>query len=144
MNERAILAAQRVLKRVEISESGCWLWHGANYRGYGQVNYYCPDKGRTIPVRVYRLLYEYMVGPIPDGLEIDHLCMERRCCNPDHLEPVTRAENLRRSNTTRRRVRKRFCIYGHPRLFRENGTVTCVECNLRASRAYRERKRVEA
>lgn len=72
--------------------TGCWLWSGAILRsGYGSI---------TIDNRTrmaHRHVYEMVVGKIPSGLCIDHLCRVRSCVNPDHLEPVTTAENLRRS-----------------------------------------------
>jgi hypothetical protein len=59
----------------------CWIWLGGiNTSGYGQ----------------HVTVYERYVGPVPEGLELDHLCKNRLCVNPDHLEPVTRSENLRR------------------------------------------------
>jgi hypothetical protein len=69
----------------------CWLWTGAKTSsGYGMVSH---DSG----VRpVHRVVYELLVGSIPDGLVIDHLCSVRNCVNPAHLEPVTNAENVSR------------------------------------------------
>jgi len=76
----------------------CWLWTGALYvNGYGAFR--GPD-GRTI--RAHRFAYERVVGPIPEGLDLDHLCRVRACVNPAHLEPVTRAENLRRARQVTR------------------------------------------
>jgi hypothetical protein len=59
---------------------------------------------------------ELLVGPVPDGLVLDHLCRRKHCVNPDHTEPVTQAENIRRSPTTpaARNARMRLCKYGHP------------------------------
>lgn len=71
--------------------SGCWLWLGAlNTGGWGQV------KRQGFENYVHRIAYTELVGPIPEGLEIDHLCHVRNCVNPDHLEAVTQLENLRR------------------------------------------------
>ena len=66
----------------------CWLWVGPNDgRGYGKV---------VRSKRAHVWVYENLVGPVPDGLELDHLCRIKACCNPDHVEPVTHRENMRR------------------------------------------------
>jgi hypothetical protein len=76
----------------------CWLWTGtiAN-NGYGHIY----REGGPL-MTAHRLSYEVHVGPIPDGLTIDHLCRVRHCVNPDHLEPVTVAENNRRGREARK------------------------------------------
>lgn len=75
---------------------GCWVWTAAsNGRGYGRIWV----DGRPHPA--HRVAYEIHVGPIPAGMEIDHLCRNRGCVNPAHLEPVTRRENLRRARVSR-------------------------------------------
>jgi hypothetical protein len=72
--------------------NGCWLWQGAsNNRGYPTFTLTGGDK-----VYAHRFAYEHAVGPIPDGLELDHLCHQPLCVNPQHLEPVTAEENKRR------------------------------------------------
>lgn len=79
--------------RVERTES-CWLWRGCTQaNGYGFLKV-----GGRAGKRIYahRLAYELFKSSIPDGLEIDHLCRVRHCVNPDHLEPVTRSQNVRR------------------------------------------------
>lgn len=78
-------------KRVRNPETGCWDWIG----GIGSHGYGALWDGRQMTV-AHRVMYELVVGPIPDGLDIDHLCRNRACVNPAHMEPVTRGENLRR------------------------------------------------
>lgn len=82
---------------VEVTATGCWRWLGhCLSSGYGRVG----ARG----ILAHRLAYEELVGPIPDGLEIDHLCRNRGCVNPAHLEPVTHVENLRRAHLARKAV----------------------------------------
>ena len=72
--------------------SECWEWRGArNSSGYGSVT-----NGRGGSALAHRVAYETLVGPIPDGLTIDHLCRNKACLNAGHMEPVTREENSRR------------------------------------------------
>jgi hypothetical protein len=71
----------------------CWIWQ----RGIDAAGY-----GRVAGTRAHRVFYERHVGPIPEGLTIDHLCRVRSCCNPAHLEPVTAVENVSRGHLARR------------------------------------------
>lgn len=80
---------ERVFHRVEVGL--CWTWTGGASAGYGRIR--AENKSRL----VHHVVWELLVGPIPTGLEIDHVCRNTRCVNPDHLEPVTHSENLRRS-----------------------------------------------
>ena len=84
----------------------CWLYAGSSFRGYGHVHY----KGAHLGA--HRVVYENFVGPIPTGLVVDHLCEERICINPEHLEPVTTTENFRRHQE---RFFGDVCINGHAR-----------------------------
>lgn len=87
--------AERLMLRRVVDDGGCWNWPGARTRkGYGQIRL---AEGRTS--YTHRESYMAFVGPIPEGLEIDHLCRNRGCFNPDHLEPVTPGENARRGLT---------------------------------------------
>lgn len=91
----------------------CWLWEGCKgIDGYGSMRF----KGK--PRRVHRVAYELWKGPIPEGLQLDHLCRVRACCNPAHLEPVTCKENVRRGDQGKYRAEinhaKTHCPSGHP------------------------------
>lgn len=88
----------------------CWYWTGQTRDGrYGLFRF------RTDGYQVaHRWSYEHFVGPIPDGLTLDHLCRVTMCVNPDHLEPVTLQENILRSdNPPAQNARKTHCIHGH-------------------------------
>lgn len=87
--------AERFWAKVAKSD-GCWQWMAARTpKGYGQ---FAPHRRH---VYAHRYVYELVVGPIPEGLTIDHLCRNRGCVRPDHLEVVTRGENTRRGATPR-------------------------------------------
>jgi hypothetical protein len=73
----------------------CWLWTGTLHRGYGHFSV-----SRGVTKYAHRIAYELTIGPIPDGLELDHLCRNKVCVNPQHLEPVTKTENLQRQYAT--------------------------------------------
>jgi hypothetical protein len=94
-------------------EDGCWLWTGSKDRqGYGQFSAGVRTKaGNTRPSPAHRVAYELVLGPIPVGLVIDHLCEVPACVRPGHLEAVTNAENLRRKWD---RMRAGKCRNGHP------------------------------
>jgi len=115
-------------------ETGCWLWVGGhNGKGYGRVG----EGGRTRAA--HRVAYEEVNGAIPEGLEIDHLCRNRNCVNPSHLEAVTREENIRRAKP--HRAQQTHCKHGHPRTpdnLKNNGT--CRICDREAKRLDYHRK----
>lgn len=100
--------------RVEKGGSaGCWSWLGPlNHQGYGL--FYVTRGGRRVAHRVHRIAWELLRSLIPDGLTLDHLCRNRGCVNPDHLEPVTSRENVRRGiGPTAINRRKTHCPQGH-------------------------------
>lgn len=137
-------AAERFWDHVEFT-SACWLWTGRmGGSGYGYF-----EDGPA-----HRWSYEFCVGPIPEGIELDHTCHKpesclggptcphRRCINPDHLEPVTGAENTRRAGP----ATKTHCVHGH--LYDEANTVrsgkgrrVCRECRRLGLQALRLRMR---
>lgn len=114
----------------------CWLWTGGTSYGYGLF--------WNVPA--HRWAYENLVGPIPPGLHIDHLCRNPPCVNPAHLEPVTVRENtLRGVGTSAQNARKTYCIHGHP--FSDENTYRppsggryCRTCLNAGYRAYRKRR----
>ncbi len=97
VNLHAIALIDRFNNRWTADHTGCWVWNGRlNDDGYGVLDLSW-RRGGPKSRSAHRLAYELFVGPIPDGLEIDHLCAVRRCVNPAHLEAVTHAENVRRA-----------------------------------------------
>lgn len=100
---------QRFFDFVERTET-CWLWRGyLNAPGYGQM------KVGDRAMYAHRWAYEHFVGPIPEGLEIDHLCRVPACCNPAHLEAVTRRVNVLRSTSfSAIHAAKTHCPANHP------------------------------
>lgn len=83
----------KMQQRFTVTDSGCWEWQGEmNRNGYGRVWI----NGKRL--MSHRVTYELLVGPIADGLVVDHLCKNRACCNPEHLEPVTIRENTLRGD----------------------------------------------
>lgn len=120
--------------------SGCWLWMGKiDIKGYGAIKF----EGKYM--KAHRESYKIYKGEIPKGLDLDHLCRIRSCVNPDHLEPVTRAENTRRGFSFRFGVQKYECnhpssefkIYIRKRGYREK---ICKGCNREAVRRSSMRK----
>jgi hypothetical protein len=111
-----------------IDASGdCWKWLGSRgTSGYGKL------KHRDLPTEMaHRAVWFALVGPLPDELTIDHLCRNRLCVNPDHMEPVTRAENTRRrpSNWSPSRPPMGICPIGHDKTVLGRGTDgRCMEC----------------
>lgn len=112
-------------KIVRVPGGGCWLWHGSiNEGGYGRVYY----GGK--PMLAHRVTYSLIVGAIPTGLQIDHLCRVRRCVNPAHMEPVTQRENTRRGEApAARQSRQDHAKCGHPfDGMNSSGKRVCTEC----------------
>lgn len=137
---------ERFMAKVEKTDA-CWMWSaGKTTAGYGQF-YPKPRRGTY----AHRWSYEYHIGPIPEGLHIDHLCRNRACVNPDHLEPVTQRTNtLRGASSAALRAAQTVCIHGHPftpenTMIRKRGNGArhrqCRECNrISCMRRYRAKK----
>lgn len=111
LQQREIMQ-KRLLARVHIAAGGCWLWLGpVNDEGYARVRV----PGYPTKWAIHRVAYEAFVAPIPDGLTIDHLCRTPSCCNPEHLEPVSMAVNIKRGHGIgMRNAAKIACAKGHP------------------------------
>lgn len=91
-----------------VNNDTCWWWAGPSY-GDGHARIYLGwVNGKTKFTPAYRAVYEALVGPIPPKLELDHLCENPACINPEHLEPVTHQENIRRHF-----LRRTHCKHGH-------------------------------
>lgn len=135
--------------RLRLLPSGCWEWTGARTKrtnGYGQVRW----RGRRRVV--HQVVYELLVGPIPDGKTLDHVrtrgCVTRLCACPEHLEPVTMQENiLRGDGMAARRARQTMCLRGHllsgTNLRITNaGSRRCLACKRENERHRRAHARV--
>lgn len=148
-------AIDRLADNSRRDRSGCVIWTGPLCRGgYGKTRY----EGRTRTA--HSLSYETLVGPVPAGMQLDHLChtrdsscdggacIHRQCINPDHLEPVTSKENNRRSplGVAGANFRKTHCISGHPfdaanTYLTRTGSRKCRACRREASDRYRASQR---
>jgi len=135
--------ARRAQKRTWTKRSGplptpCWIWHGAvTPDGYTRVW----SNGRNIKAHVW--MWEQQHGPLPEGLVLDHLCVVSNCVNPEHLEPVTQSENVKRRN-----ARKTTCKHGHPwtaenTYVAHDGRRSCRACMRESQRRYQAKLREE-
>lgn len=126
---------------VRREETPCWTWMGSIDRGgYGRIGY----RGKN--TRAHRLAYALVKGPIPEGLELDHLCRNRTCVNPDHLEPVTHQVNAARAARNEYKRSITHCRNGHE-YTPENthwyrGDRYCRSCQRAAWRRHDERRRL--
>lgn len=136
-----------------LKTDSCWLWQGqTNIRGYGvfHIRRVGGRAGKAYAERAHNFSYELLIGDIPEGLYLDHLCRICNCVNPAHLEPVTHRENvLRGVGPTSQNAKKTHCPRGHS--FKDHGITNnrgsreCRICNRERgrerARLYRERKK---
>lgn len=122
-------------------KTGCWEHElKLNRHGYRRVSVAGKCKA------LHRVIYEHFRGPIPEGLEPDHLCRNRGCCNPDHIQPVPgKVNTLRSSSGPSKNAAKTHCLRGHPlngaNLYvPANGSRQCRECMRERNRRYREQE----
>jgi hypothetical protein len=129
--------SRRVFGGAVVFGDGCWLWRGwRNSEGYGRVRV----PGQSGVALAHRVSYETLVGPIPEGKQLDHLCRNTACIRPSHLEPVTSRENtMRGRNQVAVLARQTHCKRGHAlkggnlRLTRTGRS--CRRCNNEARAA---------
>lgn len=130
MNGRTPAPIVERLARFVDFDGDCWEWMGWRHKhGYGGIGIGSKADGTNRNVYAHRLAYEVLVESIPEGFDIDHLCMNRGCINPDHLEAVTHQENTRRAARSHE-----TCQRGHPWVDETtyvnptNGRRQCVTC----------------
>lgn len=110
-----MLALERIQER-SVESRGCWEWRGSvGDKGYGLIRLGRVQTGTRSTYRVHRVAYQVMVAELPPELELDHLCRNLRCWNPEHLDPVPHKVNiLRGESPSARHAKATHCPQGHP------------------------------
>lgn len=126
-----------ILARVTVTDNGCWLWNlSRNADGYGKVGRTTNPWGEQM---AHRVAFRIWNGDIPDGLQIDHLCRNRPCANPAHLEAVAHRTNMRRAPHIAAQIARTHCKWGHE--FSPENTYVAPSDNRRRCRACVKRRR---
>jgi hypothetical protein len=132
-------------KVIRGKDDECWEWRGAHDTA-GYARFHVDMRRRR--EGAHRFAYELLIGPIPEGLELDHLCRNKGCINPYHLEPVTRSVNVRRALAFNPRKHKTHCPQGHALagenlyvyIGRRKTAYLCKECRRIQCRQYKARR----
>jgi len=141
---------ERFTEKYEIDANGCWVWtaatNGGGYGAYADTRNW--KEGKNCMVPAHRYAYESEIGPIPSGMDLDHLCRVRRCVNPEHVEPVSRKENLARgvggSGKTHCKHGHEFTVDNTYRYTTKAGNQQrfCRKCMVRRSAETAARKKI--
>jgi len=129
IRNRGISLNERLALETVIAATGCWEWQGLTRGSYGRITF------QNIKLTTHVASWELVYGPVPEGLELDHLCENKICLNPDHLEAVTHAENIRRALEGNF---QEVCKRGHKRI--PENLYRGIDCKLCAQVRYQESK----
>ena len=139
-------------------DTGCWVWYGCmTKKGYGMIAVDAPGR-KPFGTSAHRVFFIAECGAIPEGLVIDHLCLNKRCVNPSHLEPVTSAVNISRAHKGVPEKRLTHCARGHEvgpenTYYIKDGRRECRACarprknawqRIRRAQLREQRKQAEA
>jgi hypothetical protein len=133
---------QRFRSKFIVDENGCWIWQAGKRDGYGR--YHFNDQW----IQAHRYAYEKLRDKVPDGMLLDHLCRNRPCVNPDHLEVVTLQENINRGQSPFiLNKRKTHCKHGHEfnkenTAIGKNGYRKCIPCHRRRALEHMHNKKL--
>ena len=124
---------ERFLNKIKINEKGCWIWTGnVSNKGYGRFRF----EGHKGYAHIFS--FQYFNGPIPKGHEVDHLCRDSLCSNPDHLDAVTHNINVKRGLAG---IKRTHCKRGHlmdqaNSMFEKNGRRHCRTCHYAQNKKF--------
>lgn len=136
------LLPERIQRKIHVTDSGCWEWTaGRDRQGYGRVRW--APRGYAL---AHRVVYELLVGPIPAGLHIHHVCEVTACVNPAHLVTIHPSDHAVLAGVAAEHLAQTHCVHGHSLedAYPYNGRRACRECGKRRSREYRKRKAASA